>query len=313
MKSLKNLQNKNWNIELNKTQYDAQITRKNPSAILFLIDQSQSMAFAEHKQIYKGQEKTFAQIVADMINDMLSELIGRCTKAEGIRDYFDVCVLGYGGKSSSSANTLWEGNLAGKDWVSISELKSNAKYEKRTETKTIRGKKKTSEVNVPYWFQAVANYQTPMGAAFEKAYNLLHDWILDKSNKDSYPPVVINITDGLYSDYSEQQMIDIAHKIQSLNTKDGHVLLLNCHISTENDSVIFPLSIDELPEDNYAKRLYEMSSIMPHVFAKDISQFRKDADILSNYRGMAFNSSIDMMFNLIDIGTSGATQHLSNA
>ncbi len=313
MKSLKNLQPKNWNIELNKTQYDAQITRNNPTAILFMIDQSQSMAFAEHKQIYKGQEKTFAQIVADMINELLSELIGRCTKAEGIRDYFDVCVLGYGGQSGHSANTLWEGNLSGKDWVSISELKSNAKYEKKTETKIIRGKKKTSEINIPYWFQAIANYQTPMGSAFEKAYTLLHDWILDKSNKDSYPPVVINITDGLYSDFNNQQMIDITHKIQSLNTKDGHVLLLNCHISTENDSVIFPRNIDELPEDNYAKRLYEMSSVMPHIFASEISQFRQDDEVFSNYRGMAFNSNIDMMFNLIDIGTSGATQHLSNA
>lgn len=310
MKSLKNLQAKNWNIELNKTLYDAQITRNNPTAILFMIDQSQSMAFDEHKQIYKGKEKTFAQIVADMINELLSELIGRCTKAEGIRDYFDVCVLGYGG-SSNSVNTLWEGNLSGKDWVSISELKSNAKYDKRTETKTIRGKKKTSEVNIPYWFQPVANYQTPMGAAFEKAYMLLQEWILAKSNKDSYPPVVINITDGMQSDYDNQQMIDIAKKIQSLNTKDGHVLVLNCHISIKNDSVIFPRTIDELPEDNYAKRLYEMSSIMPEIFASEISQFRKDNEVFSNYRGMAFNSNIDMMFNLIDIGTSGATQHLS--
>ena len=277
-----------------------------------MIDQSQSMAFDEHKQTYKGEEKTFAQIVADMINELLSELIGRCTKAEGIRDYFDVCVLGYGGRSNS-VNTLWEGNLSGKDWVSISELKSNAKYDKRTVTKTIRGKKKTSEVNIPYWFKTVANYQTPMGAAFEKAYILLQEWILAKSNKDSYPPVVINITDGMQSDYDNQQMIDIAKKIQSLNTKDGHVLVLNCHISIKNESVIFPRTIDELPGDNYAKRLYEMSSIMPEIFASEISQFKKDNEVFSNYRGMVFNSNIDMMFNLIDIGTSGATQHLSKS
>ncbi len=309
MKSLRDLQPENWSIALNKNQYEAQINRKNPSAILFMIDQSGSMGFTKCK--YKGEEMTYAQIVAEMINGMMSELISRCTKAEGVRDYFEVCVLGYGGYSSIEANILWEGNLLGKQWVNLSELKSNARYEKRTVVKTIRGKSKVSEIEVPYWFQPVAQMQTPMGNAFKKVHTLLNDWILTDDHANSYPPVVINITDGVPTDCKDLELIEAANKVQALNTKDGHVLVLNCHISSEGQPLLFPLKSEELPDSKYASVLYEMSSVMPEVFGRDISNIRNDADVLPGYRGMGYNASMDALFNLIDIGTSGSTQHIT--
>jgi hypothetical protein len=308
MRSLKHLQPVNWNIPLNDRLYDAEINRKNPSAFLIMIDQSGSMGFA--KQEYKGKMQTYAWIVSDMINGLLNELIGRCTKSEGVRNYFDVCVMGYGGKSSEEANILWEGNLAGKDWVSISELKENASYETKKEVKMIRGKRKEAVVDVPYWFRPVANWKTPMGDAFEQAYDLLKEWIIEHEN--SYPPVLINITDGMQSDFSDDQLLDSAQKIQALNTRDGNVLVLNCHISNTGDNeVIFPLTKDELPSNRYSRLLYDMSSVMPEAFNEGISKLRGDGDVLSNYRGMSFNTGIDALFNFIDIGTSGSTQRLT--
>ncbi|NOX48741.1 MAG: VWA domain-containing protein [Chlorobi bacterium] len=309
MKSLKHLQQANWNIPLNKVLYDAEINRKNPSAILFMIDQSASMGF--EKQFYKGEDKTFAQIVADMVNEMLNELIGRCTKSEGVRDYFEICVLGYGGTDNKTAIILWEGSLKGKKWVSISGLKKNAKYEKRTYVKNIRGKTKITEMDVPYWFKAVAKYGTPMGAAFDKAHELLNNWIKDKKHENSYPPVVINITDGAQTDCNDSDLVEAAQRNQVLNTKDGHVLVLNCHIATNSNSVIFPISENELSGDKYSKMLFQMSSVMPQVFSQDISKLRNDADIFSGYHGMAYNANMDVLFNLIDIGTSGSTQQLN--
>lgn len=309
MKSLKNLQPANWNIPLNKRLYEAEINRKNPTAILIMIDQSASMDW--NTQTYRGEEKTYSQIVADMVNELLNELIGRCTKSEGVRDYFHTCVLEYGGIDDSNAYSLWDGNLKGKDWVSISELKQNARYEKKTVIKTIRGKSKVSEIEMPYWFKPVANYGTPMGAAFTKAYELLKNWILN-GHTASYPPVVINITDGQQTDCIDKELVEITKKIQALNTEDGQILVLNCHISTENKSVIFPLSKDELADNFYAELLYEMSSVMPPVYNSDIAKIRNDTDTFSSYRGMAFNANMDTLFNLIDIGTSGATKQLSN-
>ena len=308
MKSLKHLQPQEWNIPLNDRLYDAEINRKNPTAIMIMIDQSGSMDFEKHK--YKGKMQTYSHIVSDMINGLLNELIGRCTKSEGVRNYFDVCVIGYGGQSSTEANVLWEGNLAGKEWVSISELKENAQYEEQTITKTIRGKVKQSTVKIPYWFRPVANWKTPMGDAFSKAYDLLKDWIEEHEN--SYPPVLINITDGIQSDYSDDELIEAAQRVQALNTKDGHVLVLNSHVSNEDESqILFPLSEQELPTNDYSHLLYEMSSVMPESFNNAISDVRKDPDVFSGYRGMSFNTGMEALFNFIDIGTSGSTQRLT--
>ncbi len=308
MRSLKNIQPSNWNIELNKIQYDAEINRKNPSAFVFLLDQSASMS---SEILHKGEQKSLAQIVSDMINDLLNELIGRCTKSEGIRDYFEVCVIGYG-QDSKHANILWENNLKNKDWVSISELKNNAMYEKRTVAKTIRGKTKTQVMDVPYWFKPKSTSLTPMCNAFEKTYELLRRWIKEKGNEGSYPPVVINITDGIQTDCSKEELIESAQKVQALNTRDGHVLVLNCHLSSSNKlTVKFPLSNSEL-ENRYSLQLYEMSSIMPESFNNEISSIRRDNDIYNDYRGMVFNANMDDLFSFIDIGTSGSTQRLTS-
>src|SRR5690606_29825528 len=75
-----------------KMAYTAEISRSNPTAFLFLVDQSGSMADA----LPFGASK--AQWVADVLNRTLVNLITRCTKAEGVRDYFTVGVLGYGGE-----------------------------------------------------------------------------------------------------------------------------------------------------------------------------------------------------------------------
>lgn len=305
MKSLKNLQPNNWNIPLNRITYDAEINRNNPTALLIMIDQSGSMGFA--KQKYRGEEKTYAEIVAEMVNDLLNELIGRCTKSEGIRDYFDICVLGYGGKNGSEANVLWEGSLKDKSWVSVSALKLNAMYEKRMVSKSIRGNVKVVEEDVPYWFKPISNYATPMGKAFKMANNLISKWIKN-NHEESYPPVLINITDGVQTDIDNTELIDEAKKIQALNTRDGHTLVLNCHISGDGKQVLFPLSDKELSTDEYSRRLFEMSSIMPDLYNIDISNIRKDKDVFKGYRGMAFNANMDSLFNFIDIGTSGSTQ-----
>jgi len=308
MKSLKHLQPNNWNIPLNSVLYDAEINRDNPTAIIIMIDQSGSMGFSTQK--YKGEVKPYSEIVAEMVNDLLNELIGRCTKSEGVRDYFDICVLGYGGDSNESVEVLWEDGLEGEKWVSVSKLKANALYEKRSVSKSIRGIVKIVEEDVPYWFSPVANYGTPMGAAFQSAHNLIGEWIKN-GHENSYPPVIINITDGMQTDVDNEQLINEAKKVQALNTKDGHTLVLNCHISGEGEQVLFPLNIEELADDQYSNRLFEMSSVMPSGYNYDISNLRADADVFQGYRGMAFNANMDALFNFIDIGTSGSTQKLT--
>ena len=59
-----------------------------------------------------------AQGVADALNRLLWDLVLRCARSDGIRDYYYVAVIGYG----HPVGTLWRGALAGKDLVPISLL-----------------------------------------------------------------------------------------------------------------------------------------------------------------------------------------------
>jgi hypothetical protein len=61
--------------------YSAEISRSNPTALLFLIDQSGSMC----DLMASGRSK--AQFVADALNRTLVNLITRCTKSDGTRNY----------------------------------------------------------------------------------------------------------------------------------------------------------------------------------------------------------------------------------
>jgi hypothetical protein len=77
--------------------YTADIARTNPTAFLFVVDQSASM----DERLESGQTK--AEFVADVLNKTLYQLVIRCTRSEGVRNYFDVGVIGYGGKGVYSA------------------------------------------------------------------------------------------------------------------------------------------------------------------------------------------------------------------
>src|SRR5437764_13096062 len=70
--------------------YEAEDSRNNPSAFLFLIDMSGSMTdpYANGKRKADG--------VADAINKLLTNLSITCTNTEGVREYYDGGVLGYG-------------------------------------------------------------------------------------------------------------------------------------------------------------------------------------------------------------------------
>lgn len=70
--------------------YTAEISRTSPSAFLFIIDQSGSMD--ERMET----EQTKAQFVADVLNKTLYQLVIRCTRADGVRNYFDMGVIAYG-------------------------------------------------------------------------------------------------------------------------------------------------------------------------------------------------------------------------
>lgn len=284
-----------------KQTYTAQITRETPSAFVFLIDQSGSM---NGKIEYRNNSMSKAEAVALIINETLNDILNRCQKADEVRDYFEIAVIGYGGKDSEKANFAWEGNLSDRTFVKISELANNAISQETIEVETnIRGRIVKSQKSIKKWINPLATKLTPMKNAFEMCAELLEDWLVRYKNKDIFPPIVINITDGEATDAKEMELMQAANRIKQLHTVDGSALLMNIHLSDAGtQSVLFPTYANELPDDEYAQLLFKLSSDMPTIFNVDIAR-TINKDSAGAYTGMAFNADANALVKMMQIGT----------
>jgi hypothetical protein len=107
--------------------YTAEISRANPSCFIFLIDQSNSMV----DPIAGSEGRRKCDSVADAINRLLHNLILKCARGEGVRNFYQVAVVGYG----ASVGSAFTGPLKGRDLVPINDVaNSPARVEERTRT-----------------------------------------------------------------------------------------------------------------------------------------------------------------------------------
>ena len=270
--------------------YEAEVSRSNPSAFLFLIDTSGSML----DPFGGGTGRRKAEGVADAINQLLQNLAIKCSKSEGIRDYYEVGVISYG----KDVKPAFAGKLAGKAVAPVSEVANNpARLVERTKkVEDGNGGLVDQKVKSPVWFEPKAAGKTPMCEALRTATQTMSSWV--ESHPFSYPPVVINITDGESTDGDPSAE---AEGLTELATQDGNVLLFNCHISSSsNPSTLFPDTQEGLP-DQYAKTLYEMSSRLPETI-RDAAK-REGFPVSEDTRGFGFNAELVELIRFLDIGT----------
>lgn len=272
--------------------YTAEISRTNPSCLLFLIDQSGSMSDPVGGEA--GRSK--ADRLADAINRLLYELIIRCTKnqSEGPRHYYDVGVIGYGSRVGSALG----GRLAGRDLVPIPEVADNPARVEDRQRKVEDGVGGLIEESVKFavWFDAVANGGTPMGQALRQVRTLLEPWV--QSHAGSFPPIVINITDGEADDGDPRPL---AEAVRALSTMDGNILLFNLHLSSHAGApMLYPESEAGLP-DKFAQQLFQMSSLLP----PHIREAARSAGyaVGPQARGFVFNADIVEVIKFLDLGT----------
>jgi len=130
--------------------YIAEISRSNPTAFLFLVDQSGSM----DDKMSSGQSK--AQQVADVLNRTLATLIIRCTKSEGTRNYFDIGVIGYGGNGAYNG---FQGALGSSIVHPISSIESSPLKIEERQKKVDDGADGIVEQSIkfPVWFEPHAS------------------------------------------------------------------------------------------------------------------------------------------------------------
>lgn len=269
--------------------HEAQISRNNPTAFLFVVDQSGSMS----DQMSIGKSK--AEFVSDALNRTLMNMVLRCTKSEGVRDYFEVGVIGYGGRGVDNGFT---GALGSRMLNPISAIEQNPTRVEDRKRKMDDGAGGIVETSVkfPVWFEPRADGGTPMRAALTKAAEELAAWC--DAHPDSYPPTILHVTDGESGDGDPEE---IAENLGHLGTNDGCVLVMNIHVSAlASDTIKFPNSDAGLP-DNYARMLFRMSGLLPQHLAGYAKE--KGYNVTAESRGYMFNAEAGEIVDFFDIGT----------
>jgi hypothetical protein len=229
---------------------------------------------------------------------MLSNLTTKCAKSEGVRDYFHVGIIGYGG----NVVPVLAGMTAATELVPISRI-ANAPLrieERAQKVPDGAGGLVEQKVKFPIWFDPVASGGTPMCEALKLARRVCEGWV--SKHPSSFPPTVLNITDGEATDGNPSPHAD---QLRSLGTSDGNVLLYNAHISSNPATPVEYPDKEEGLADEFARLLFRMSSSLPsHVVSAGLQEGLSVSDAS---RGFVFNADMVTLIRFLDIGTR-ATQ-----
>jgi hypothetical protein len=273
--------------------YEMALSRKNPGCIIFLLDRSDSMA-----QPWAGGE-TLAEGAARAINDILMELCLRAQKEPGLsRHYFDIGIFGYGTRPMSGGEgveSAFSGKLAGRDLVPLPELRDNPIAVRQTTSVDVGG----PPAMVPVWIEPMHGYRTPMCEAVAVAGQHAFDWA--QAHPGSFPPIIINITDGIVTDspYGGASLHEWAQRLTGISTQDGSALLFNIFLSTAQGGVMFPASEGGLPPPGPG--LFQMSSVLPPPMVANATA--AEVVVPPGAKGFAFNADPPMLVKFLEIGT----------
>ena len=276
--------------------YRQPVSRSDPGCIVILIDRSDSM-----KLPWSDTGSSLADGAASVLNNILLDLCITATSEVNapVRHYFDIGVFGYGARvieAGEGVESAFGGRLAGRGLVPLPELADNP-LAVREEASVDR---MVSAARIPIWVEPVHGCRTPMCEAIEVAGAHVFDWVA--AHPDSFPPIIINITDGMVTDSPRggAMFADWATRLTSISTSDGPALLFNVFLSpTRASEIIFPASPSGLPDPG--PELFAASSVLP---APMVSNARADGlDVRPGARGLAFNVGRGTLLRVLQIGT----------
>lgn len=277
--------------------YSNEITRRHRAAIVIAIDQSCSMG---GRMMLNDWDLSKAEVVSMVAGRLIDELIMRSHRDNGYRHYYDIALVGYSGDSVYS--------LLGEEFafypITMLAGRTVRKEPYALSYATLRGGSATFSESVSMWVEPKSQGATPMYKMIEQVTMLVEEWCSREENRDSFPPLVFNITDGEASDMDYDALRMASHRLQQTGTNDGNTLVINVHISTntQHSPLLFP-TIHEVPLSvRYAHLLMEMSSIMPEQFNRYICECRPNFGH-PPYVAMSYNASMSELIAMLNIGS----------
>ena len=277
--------------------YSQEITRLHRAAIVIAIDQSCSMA---GRMELNNWDLSKAEVVSMVAGRLIDELIMRSHRDNGYRHYYDIALIGYSGDSVYS--------LLGEKMefhpITMLAGRTVRRVPYALSYNTMRGGRATFLESVSMWVEPKAQGGTPMYKMLESVISLVDDWCSREENRDSFPPLVFNITDGEASDMDYEMLRRASHRLQQTATNDGNTLFFNVHISTHTHRapLLFPTPHEVPISERYAHLLMDMSSIMPEQFHRYICECRPSFS-QPPYIAMSYNASMSELVAMLNIGS----------
>ncbi len=224
--------------------YEKKVSTQNPGLIIACNDDSGSTADS-----FPGTTDSVWKWIARYWGLILMELLTRCTTVQGetasIKPRYFNSFVNYG-----SQPKVWG--------EPVMDIETTIKKYKEADNSLGLGARLGG---------------TDAKAAFKKSYEILKDAVQDERFKDSFPPMVFHMTDGL----SATDARPVAEKIKQLQTSDGNVLIVNAFIGTQTslkyegpeDFTGYTSEAEAGPsKDNI--RLFNMSSEMPEAIYQNL-------------------------------------------
>lgn len=275
------------------------ITRTSRSAIVIAIDSSISMQ--EWTKFYNTRMRKM-EVASLITNFVIDEIIMRSTRAGLIRDYYDIAIIRYSGDGIESILTNEDGGM-----IHINQLSDmmpqpvcyDITYGACCDAQT------TIPLSLHEWITPKAYGTSPMYEALAHIRDMLTLWCDDHINRNSFPPMVINISAGCCSDAEDTELLDIASQIQKIGTNDGNTLMLNIYLADEYDdldNILFPSTYNIFSDNHDCQMLSDMSSNLPselEYIVTEIGGYKHSG----GYKCFACNASIFELLMIADIGT----------
>ena len=264
--------------------YTAMVSQMRPTAVMFIVDHSDSMS--RSTEIAGKKFDYMSEAVALIVNKQIDELLSVCSEGGEVKDLIHIAVIGYGSESYCA----WDGELAGRGFVTPTELLA---YKERH-----RSDKRP-------WVQARDDGNgSNCSGAFALAYTMLEEWMESRKNQYFYPPTVVHITDGEIDSEQMRPFLREAEKIKKLSSGDGNVMIWNVDISPVKMTELILPSGAELGALGYSGlSLYEASSVLPSVMTASISPLKDVSDGLA-HRALGVNVSMDTLSRLLKMSVT---------
>lgn len=239
--------------------YRCGATEKQRAAFIILIDCSLSMSQPSQLGSLNFSKLEIANLICNLIID---ELVERSRAFHRICHLYDLAVLGY---SQGNVISLFTGEEP--SFTPIDRLNDIIPMPTTIYNNHVDKDGTVQSVPITYhrWINAQASGSTPMFEALASVFSLADAWCHDVQNRYSFPPIVINITDGAANDSDRASLIDISKRIQSLHTEEGNALLFNVMLTSDpiEQHVLVPNNRRFKSNNRELTTLFHMSSVIP--------------------------------------------------